>query len=577
MRVKSVVMITLFLLNSSKLIAGLGNTHVRNSVSSKLSSELGMLSKKNDKLSFVLISKNKLNFKVSKSKYDSNIEDEKKPWWNSFKDGVYSAFDTVSCLTKKKHFNAIKNRKIATSYSDTVERKKSNIPSDTPVSDVMAKYKFSLKSITSPMPNHDASSGENFFLTGRRKAFNTVKDSIYDAFDGIFRRRNTIHSSNKKLPVSIIDFKAPTKVSENLDVPVQILTAQLDNLESPNLWKRFQAKLAISAAEKKIAQRLEEEKRRDDIQNVKETVYGIIDVIKKAPKRTEDFVTQTINQIETTVKETQRIPEKVITLTRVTVENAQLTVKEIKRTPAKISQAVDDTIASIENTKKTIDNAVREVQSIPQKIETKVAETQKSFAETKQSVEHIYKRVEDLAFQAKVLVGVEKPKPKPPPPPPPPKTAAAIALDAGLGLAKVTVKLTWSLGKGAVGLGVSAVRLAWSKIGPNTSAQASGSKIPIAFETNQQPNLVKEMTEDLEILAAPTLADIDPLLNSKIADALKSAEAAVKSKKKNNPENIGVLTIEINEAVQRAKEAAEIAKRDADELEALVKERITSN
>jgi hypothetical protein len=86
-------------------------------------------------------------------------------------------------------------------------------------------------------------------------------------------------------------------------------------------------------------------------------------------------------------------------------------------------------------------------------------------------------------------------------------------------------------------------------------------------------------SEDIDGVLAQTLADIDPLLDNKITEALRSAEAALyakkQSKKIQNDKNTGVITIEINEAVRKAKEAAELAKKDADELEAMMNERAT--
>lgn len=512
-------------------------------------------------------------------------EEERESAWNAFKNGIFNIVDTVSSVTKKKQRNSMLDRKISNAYSDTVEVKRKDTKLDTPVAKIMAEYDVSLKANSSPKTNHDVSTGENLYMDNKRKSFEAAKESIYSLVDTIFKNSKT--STKKKLPASTVSFKAPTKTSVNLDTPVQVMTEQIDNLNSSNPLKRFYAKLSIEAEEKNMKRRLEQEKRKSEIEKAKQAVYGFIDTVRMAPDKAQTLVTNTVDTVQNTVYEIQKTPMKISTAAERTLERVQNTVEEIQKTPDKINQAVEDTKTSIENTKKSIETAVQEVQSIPTKVETKILETKRSIEETKESVEQIFERVEDMAFQAKVLAGLEKPKPKPPPPPPPPKTTTGILLDVGKGLAKFTGKATVGLAKGAVGVGVSGIKVAWSKLRPMKGDGASKTPLAIPQKSNRSQDASSPFTpeskaptissEDIDGVVAQTLADIDPVLDNKIAEALRSAEAALdaknQSKSVQKDKKTGILTIEINDAVKKAKEAAELAKKDADELEAMMNER----
>lgn len=593
--------VILFYLLTSVCSAGFAGVPVGNNNNRLKTSytELGIFSKTKDSYSAVrprsIVAKDektgaykRVSPTAIEKKYENvavnEEQEEKETAWNRFKNGVYNIVDTVSAVTKKKQRNSIQDRKISNAYSDTVELKRKDTKLDTPVAKIMAEYDVSLKANSSPRTNHDVSTGENLYMDNKRKSFEAAKESMYSLVDAIFKNSKT---STKKSPDSTVSYKAPTKISVNLDTPVQVLTEQMDDLNSSNPLKRFYAKLAIEAEEKKIQRRLEQEKRKSEIEKAKRAVYGFIDTVKMAPDRAQTLVTNTVDSVQNTIYEIQKTPMKISSAVERTIENVQNTVEEIQKTPDKINQAVEETKTSIENTKKSIETAVQEVQSIPTKVETTILETKRSIEETKESVEQIFERVEDMAFQAKVLAGLEKPKPKPPPPPPPPKTTAGILLDAGKGLAKFTGKATVGLAKGAVGVGVSGIKLAWSKLKPLKGNGASNTPSPIAQQSKESQdasNTIKSKSktptipsEDIDGVVAQTLADIDPLLDSKITEALRSAEAALdaknESKSMQKDKGTGVLTIEINEAVRKAKEAAELAKKDADELEAMMNER----
>lgn len=585
--------------------AGFAGVQVRNNYILKTSStELSIFPKKQDSFSAVrarsIVAKDEKTGaykRVSSSgekkqeSIASNREEEEDTAsvWDMFKNSIYNVVDKVSSVTKKKQTNSIKNRKISNAYSDTVELKRRDTNLDTPVAKIMAEYDVSLKANSSLKTNHDVSTGENLFMDDKRKMFEEAKDSVYSLVDAIFK--NNDQKSTKKAPISTISYKAPTKISVNLDTPVQVLTEQMDDLNSSNPLKRFYAKLAIEAEERKLKRRFEEEKRKNEIEKAKQTVYGFIDTVKMAPDRAQTLVTHTVENVQNTIYEIKKTPMKISSAVEKTVGSVQSTVEEIQKTPDKINQAVEDTKASIENTKKSIENAVQEVQSIPTKVETRILETKRSIEETKESVEQIFERVEDMAFQAKVLAGLERPKPKPPPPPPPPKTATDIALDTGIGIAKLTGKATVALAKGTVGLGVSGIKLAWSKLrrkdangsknisSPTPTPQKSKGMTDTINTLKSGSNVPMIPSEDIYGVLAQTLADIDPLLDNKITEALRSAEAALDAKKQSKKiqtdKNTGVLTIEINEAVRKAKEAAELARKDADELEAMMNERAT--
>merc|ERR1712087_665124 len=102
-------------------------------------------------------------------------------------------------------------------------------------------------------------------------------------------------------------------------------------------------------------------------------------------------------------------------------------------------------------------------------------------------------------------------------------------------------------------------------------------------------NAVPSVTSD--ITAPKTIGEIDPLLEREVADALRSAEEALDSAQaaadaaasakeddededNDNEESSSTLTtIDINEALQKAKLAAAQARKDAEDLESMLEKR----
>ena len=87
-------------------------------------------------------------------------------------------------------------------------------------------------------------------------------------------------------------------------------------------------------------------------------------------------------------------------------------------------------------------------------IEQCVTNNKKSIQETKQGEEKFVQKVDNLTYEAKVVVGLEQPKPSPPPPPPLPKSTKDMAMDVAGAVVKTTGKLALDyvviVGKGTI-------------------------------------------------------------------------------------------------------------------------------
>lgn len=87
--------------------------------------------------------------------------------------------------------------------------------------------------------------------------------------------------------------------------------------------------------------------------------------------------------------------------------------------------------------------------------------------------------------------------------------------------------------------------------------------------------LLNPSVEAIEAIETPTtIGEIDPLLELEVADALRSAEEALDTakKEKENPKS-KLTSDEITLALERARTAASQARKDAEDLETMLEKR----
>ena len=276
-----------------------------------------------------------------------------------------------------------------------------------------------------------------------------------------------------------------------------------------------------------------------------------------------------------------------------TVETVGTSISEavevVKDIPSKTQQVVNDVKYNVEETQRITKEVVEDIQNIPKTVSEKIAETEKSILQTKENIKTFSNKVDDLAYDAKILVGIEKYKPTPPPPPPK-KTGKEIATEIATDItgtvvtegAKFAGKAALFTVQKGVGLGVAGAKLAWSSA---TSPKPGDKTEPANTKVTNTPRKSKTVVPKKEVaLLKNDLDEIDPTLALEIRSALKLAEDDLAGEKTEQvtTENVkqientrtdSVKEININEAVRKAKEAAAQAAADAAELESLINSR----
>ena len=541
--------------------------------------------------------------------------------WSIIKDVFYNILDSASTIpkvvmgsNKNQIEHSILNRKLAVAYSDTVEFKNQNqigislLADDTNKANEAQLVKQYTTSLSSS--GKDRSDGDDLFRSDTRKSFDAAKDGIYDLFTGSTSKKestmgdiangaakkktpieNIIRTSS--IPTDVTTFKPVSKPSNNKDTTMTKLTPYFADLNSSNPITVAKAKFAIAMKERTQRRRIQEQKRREAVDDAKQKVFTVIDAI-------QSFATLILN-LPKQIEDSIQTAEEAIQQTK--LQTIQ-TVKDVQAIPSKVKQTVKDTKRSVEDTQRAALKTVEEVKSIPQKIEQSVVNTKKSIKETKQGVENFVQKAEDLTFDAKVIAGLEQPKPKPPPsppPPPPPKSSKEIAMDVAGTVAKTTGKLALDsvvvVGKGTIGLTTNAVKIAYSAAtAPKERTMVEAKKEKKETKREHKGSLLSRFTKSIDLkkddaaakakakastsvvepsIEIPkTIGEIDPLLEKEVADALRSAEEALDSAKReeNNPKT-SLTNIEINVALEKARLAAAQARTDAEELEQMLEQK----
>jgi hypothetical protein len=549
--------------------------------------------------------------------------------WDTFKDGIYDFVDFLrggtdavflasSSSTRSTSRETRKKPQMALTYRETVEQATvGNLPKgaktlSTPNIPVMEKYKASLKTTmdtstrgysnerrsigSSNSSSSSSNDGENRYPSKFRQTFDSTKDLLYGIVDSL-----TVTSSNKGkkgnnngdndedegVTNTLEESKVACKTSVNKDKDVIAVSKYAPDLSSLNPAKRIQANLKIATTQKQQ----EKEKRRNQqsesmMESAKKVVFGFVDFIQTAQTNLRNLPSELEKNIEMTQGKIGQ------------------TVDEIKITPKKIQQQVEDTKKSLRETQRKAIQLVNDVQQVPKKVGDTVVGTvrevqalptkvQSSIEETRNSVEVAREEVQSLFMETKYLTGLEK-RPIPPPPPPRPKTSSEKAKELAVKVTKGTVlfagKAAVVVVKGTVGMVAGGVKLAWQGVKNRRKKQ-----LEVVVENKRERSTLSKYTST----GAPqsdntpkSIAEIDPMLEKEVAEALRLAEAAVsmqERKERSEPNtkidpNSNVMSkpvsgvaspndIDINEAMQRAKAAAEEAKRNAEELEEMLNRR----
>ena len=308
-----------------------------------------------------------------------------------------------------------------------------------------------------------------------------------------------------------------------------------------------------------------------------DSIQTLYEVLVNLPSEVEKSFEATQYEIERTVEELQRTPEKfqqVVQGTRKSVEETQNNylkiVNDVQQVPEKVGDIVVGTI--------------KEVQAIPTKVNNSISETKRTIDETR-------KGVETFVQETKYILRLEQ---RPPPPPVPPNSPEELRKELALKVAKEAAffvgKASVVIAQGTAGMAVGGVKLALQAA--KTAQEKSKTK-----KERKDGDMVRErrvvaktpIARSSSPVTPKSIADIDPMLEKEVAEALRLAEAAVNAPKvhqhtltplvESTPKPaINVLReakhititskdINIKEAVNRAKLAAQFAKRDANQLE----------
>lgn len=545
--------------------------------------------------------------------------------WDTFKDGIYDFVDFLRGGTDAVFLasssstgrDTRKKLQMALTYRETVEQATvANSPKgtktlSTPNIPVMEKYKASLKntmdastrgysnerrSIRSSSSSSSSNDGENRYPSKFRQTFDSTKDLLYGIVDSL-----TVTSSNKGkkgndngdndedegVTNTLEESKVACKTSVNKDKDVIAISKYAPELSSLNPAKRIQANLKIATTQRQQ----DNEKRRNQqsesmMENAKKVVFGFVDFIQTAqtnlrnlPSELEKNIEMTQGKIGQTVDEIQSTPKKI----QQQVEN---TKKSLRETQKKAIKLVNDVQQVPKKVGDTVVGTVREVQALPTKV-------QSSIEETRNSVEVAREEVQSLVMETKYLAGLEK-RPIPPPPPPRPKTSSEKAKELAVKVTKGTVlfagKAAVVVVKGTVGMVAGGVKLAWQGVKNRRKKQLE----VVVENKRERPTLSKYTSTGVPQSdnTPKSIAEIDPMLEKEVSEALRLAEAAMSTQERKersepnakNDSNSNVMSkpvsgvaspndIDINEAMQRAKAAAEEAKRNAEELEEMLNRR----
>jgi len=149
-----------------------------------------------------------------------------------------------------------------------------------------------------------------------------------------------------------------------------------EDLNSRNPLKWIKAKVTIQAEELQRNRRIAAAKRTTQINNIKEIIFSIVDSVENLYQT----IIKLPSDIETSVEDGKAALEDINA-------KVQSTLDEIQKTPAKVQDKVDQTKNSVKETQRKTMEIVEEVQGFPSRVQSAVVDTRESLENTKDRVQ----------------------------------------------------------------------------------------------------------------------------------------------------------------------------------------------
>jgi len=380
--------------------------------------------------------------------------------WNLLKQTFYSTADAVKSVQGSINKEKAPARPVD-GYSSTIEKTVLKSTSASPGERLMKEYQVRALDTTTTTKQSTS-------------FFDNVKSSVYGTVDGITSLAKP-QEETKPLKSPLQSFKPvvqPTLASSS-----QVKDA-LPDLKSKSPAKRVLAELKIRNWEDEQRRRKRDFQRQEAAETFKEAMFSFGDFLISFISSLGELPTKLNEAVEATKQWMSSVP--------VAVKN---TVDKVTSIPEKVDQTVDKVQTTVETSIETTKKAVKDVQELPSKI-------QKTVESTKHGVEETITNV-------KVLVGVEKKRPVPPQmPPPKPRTAEELAWDVAGGVATVTGKAAWFVTVGAAKLSFAGAKLAVSKLSENMveqRTQDAGMETVVASTTVVETPKTVAVKEDVQV------------------------------------------------------------------------------
>eukprot|EP00550_Attheya_septentrionalis_P007192 CAMPEP_0198285366 /NCGR_PEP_ID=MMETSP1449-20131203/4677_1 /TAXON_ID=420275 /ORGANISM="Attheya septentrionalis, Strain CCMP2084" /LENGTH=564 /DNA_ID=CAMNT_0043982771 /DNA_START=292 /DNA_END=1986 /DNA_ORIENTATION=- len=468
--------------------------------------------------------------------------------WGLVKDVVYGSLDQMKGVTEPEQNSAAR---LEVGYSDTVT------PLLTPGAQLLSQYENVRRDqLPTSRDSIDDIVEEDMFRSPARKAFDGTKDVLYSFADTLSSATKN-NPEEKKLPKRIVNEYSENDflLDDSLKEEMQRLVVEATDPKN-NEWKKFQARRKFKTMERRESQRKAQAQISQTIDTIKGAAYTVADITKGAV----DTVTG--------------IPEVTAQTAKNTRKSLDMTARTVRDIPYNIRQTVKQTKDNLEETKRVTKVVVQDVKSIPNVVKTKAIETQEEIAATKRKFQEAMENLEDMIFQFKVWAGLEEPKPiviAPTPLPTPQELAIQVAKTVAAGFGQAA----WFISKSLVGLGFAGLKSAFeqfTKPAVKNDADSISSVIPT------KPIEERGVRQNTPIAEITSVADVDVALDKEVSDALRLAEEALSvSMDSISKIERGQVAFErdeqVTDALERAREAARAATRDARALEEILNQR----
>jgi len=270
-----------------------------------------------------------------------------------------------------------------------------------------------------------------------RSLFDNVKSTAYGLADSIAPQ-----DTNKPVPKppSVVSLPVAAKIRTTIVNPNDLAQIQPD-LDSSNPVTRTVAKAKLWQLEQQEKARMRVRETQETLNNIKKTAYAVGDGIQSGI----DAAVQLPGKAQKVAKDTGSFIESVPGKTQEAIDN-------VKAIPTKIENAVNEVKEGVDSTVATTKQVIDDVKALPDTVK-------RMTEDVKQGVESALETINEIQYNTKVMLKMEKPKPRPPNrPPPEPLTASKVGLQVLGTVAKGTGKVALWAGKGIFGAMVEAAK-----------------------------------------------------------------------------------------------------------------------